>query len=206
MKDDGLSLVAATAVKQAVNVKIANKLKIDNEKGKTIEFDSNEKSAEYEADYSDSLEAESEESVEESEEETVESQDLDVSETNKSVEKKGKRFVERTESAENNFLSNESEETNDAEEETKSIGRESEESDSIGRDSAEEDSIGGESKEVESNSKEEDPSLVPLFCTPEKYLEFKANVLQYHCLFFEEPNCDRQTQQGEFLVIYRTLF
>ena len=41
------------------------------------------------------------------------------------------------------------------------------------------------------------PSLVPLFCTPEKYMEFKANVLQYHCLFFEEEHCDRQTQKGQ---------
>ena len=41
------------------------------------------------------------------------------------------------------------------------------------------------------------PSLVPLFCTPDKYMEFKANVLQYHCLFFEEEHCDRQTQKGQ---------
>lgn len=42
-------------------------------------------------------------------------------------------------------------------------------------------------------------SLVPLFCTPDLYLQFKADVLEYHCVFFEEPNCDKQTQLGVYL-------
>ena len=197
VKDDGLSLVAASAVKQAVDINIAGNLKNEDKKDEKVkldyaEFDSDEKSAEYEIDYSDSLEEESEESTEESFEDTEESQDHDVSETNESEERKGKKFVERTESAEKLSLTHDSEESRD-DEETDSIGGESEEEESK---SKEEES---KSKEEESDSKEEEPSLVPLYCTPELYLEFKANVLQYHCLFFEEPNCDRQTQQGELV-------
>lgn len=39
-------------------------------------------------------------------------------------------------------------------------------------------------------------SLVPLFCTPDLYQKFKADVLEYHCIYFEELHCDRQTQKG----------
>ena len=198
VKYDGLSLVAASAVNAAVDINIAPKLKNEDKKDKRVkldsyEFDSDEKSAEYEIDYSDSLEEESEASSEDSFEDTEESQDHDVSETNEIEEKKGKKFVERTESAEKLSQPNDSEESSDNSEETDSIGGVSKEEESK---SKEEES---DSKEEESDSKEEEPSLVPLYCTPELYLEFKANVLQYHCLFFEEPNCDRQTQQGEFV-------
>lgn len=55
-------------------------------------------------------------------------------------------------------------------------------------------------KSVSIGEETEGQSLVPLFCTPDKYMEFKAKVLQYHCLFFEEPNCDRQTQDGRWTV------
>ncbi|XP_052261854.1 follistatin-related protein 5-like isoform X2 [Dreissena polymorpha] len=39
------------------------------------------------------------------------------------------------------------------------------------------------------------PSLVPLYCTPDLYVRFKADILQYHCIYFKEEHCDGQTQQ-----------
>ena len=65
------------------------------------------------------------------------------------------------------------------------------------------DSVDTSDEKTESSEKTEGkgPSLIPLYCTPDKYMEFKANVLQYHCLFFEEPHCDRQTQDGELRVL-----
>lgn len=171
-KPDALSLVAASAVKQAVDINIADRQKSQDSKDEGVKLNSDVQSTEYVDSDSDSFGQESKESADESLEHTEDSPDHDVSETNESKEKKEKKFVERTESAESLSLDDDSKESSDDEDA---------------------DSIGGDSEE-ESNSKGEKPSLIPLFCTPEKYLEFKANVLQYHCLFFEEPNCDRQTQ------------
>ncbi|XP_060560214.1 follistatin-related protein 5-like [Ruditapes philippinarum] len=50
-------------------------------------------------------------------------------------------------------------------------------------------------EETDDSSEEDTPSLVPMFCTPDLYQKFKADVLEYHCIFFDEEHCDRQTQE-----------
>ena len=57
-----------------------------------------------------------------------------------------------------------------------------------------------EEAESESESEDEEDSLVPLFCTPDVYLKFKADVLGYHCNYFGQLHCDRQTQEGKICL------
>jgi len=59
---------------------------------------------------------------------------------------------------------------------------------------------------VSSAAASDKPSLVPLFCTPDVYMQFKADLMQYHCLFFQEKHCERMNQQGGSIACISLIF
>ena len=177
MKDVPLSLVAADAVKSTVNLNDHS----EESKDETVESQAEVKSFEY-LDYAD------DDSYDYDDDDSVEK------DSNESIDNVKKDTTIKDDSSDDS----EDKTSSDSVEKENSLKVESEESkESLPPNSDHVQISNGEPESFEEET-DEKPSLIPLFCTPDKYMEFKANVLQYHCLFFEEENCDRQTQKGKF--------